>query len=813
MMCTPPIFRQYNSCFLPARLLLFILCTLGSAAGLAQTTQFSSLRQAFEQHTKRAVIEKVFVHTDREDYLAGETMWFKLYVVDGSRHQPLDLSKLAYVEVLDKENKPVLQAKTALENGSGSGSFYLPLSLKSGSYKLRAYTNWMKNFGPEFYFEKPVSLINTFTVPEYSAPVAEAAFDVQFFPEGGEMLSGIRSKVAFKALDSHGKGVAVKGVVVKEQGDTVAVFSPLKFGMGHFYFTPEANTTYKALVSLGTDSSFTSFSLPAVQSQGYVMQLEEEANDGLSISVSTNLPDQQLHLFVHTRQQVKVVETQKLTNGQAVFRLNKQQLGEGISHLTLINQQKQAVAERLYFRYPQNILSLDAGTNKNRYASRQQVELQLAASEKGNGTPANLSLAVYRTDSLSREEAAGNIMSYLWLSSDLKGHIESPAYYFSAKGPQTAQAMDNLMLTQGWRRFRWQELLEKEEAPALAYIPEYEGHIIRAVVTSKETGAPAAGVTTYLSVPGKLVQFYVSSTNEQGEALFITEQLYGLNDVILQNRPDQAGLYNIEISSPYATQYSAVPPAPFIIPEQYQEQLRLRHVQMQAQNTYWQEERNQLVAPRLDSAAFYRTPSKTYLLDNFTRFPTMEEVMREYVYEVRVRKQGGKFNFKLLDPNIRDYFENPPLVLLDGVPVTDTDKIIEYNPLKVEKLEVVTDRFFKGKDIMYDGIVSYTTYKGNLEGFPLNADLKQLDYDGLQLQREFYSPSYETQQQISSRKPDFRNLLHWSPQIVTGKDGKSSLSFYTSDLKGKFIVVVQGITPTGTAGVTTHTFEVEEDTL
>jgi hypothetical protein len=812
MICPLPLLFKYNTCLLHARLLLFMCCTLLSASVAAQSTRLNWLQTAFEQHADKGVVEKVFVHTDRGDYLAGETMWFKVYVLNGSTHQPLDLSKAAYVEVLDKNNTAVLQGKIALEKGMGMGSFYLPVSLKSGNYRLRTYTAWMKNFSPDLYFEKDITLINTFVVPESTASQAATAPDVQFFPEGGALVTGIRSKVAFKAVDAHGKGLAIRGAVVAEAGDTVALLQPLKFGMGHFYFTPEANVSYKAVVSSGTDSSLTAYPLPAAQNQGYVMELQDTGGEQISIQVRSTFNDEQLSLLVHTRQRVKAVEAKKTTAGKAVFSINKKQLGEGISHLTLFNQQQQPVAERLFFRYPANTLAIEASTDKQQYATRQPVSLQLATHQQGKATAANLSLAVYRTDSLSAEEE-GNILSYLWLTSDLKGNIESPAYYFKQKGPQVSQALDNLLLTQGWRRFSWSEVLEPETAPSFTHVPEYEGHIIHAVVTDKKTGLPVEGIDTYLSVPGKLVQFYVSSSNEQGELLFITKQFYGLNDIILQNAPGQQDLYSIKVTSPYSEQFSEAPAASFSLPQWYEQPLRLRHVQMQAQNTYWQEERNQLLAPKLDSAAFYRTPVKTYLLDNFTRFPTMEEVMREYVYEVRVRKQGGNYTFKVLNSAIKEYYESPPLVLLDGVPVSDINKIIEYNPLKVEKLEVVKDRFFMGKNQIFEGIVSYTTYKGNLEGFPLGADIINLEYDGLQLQREFYSPRYETQQQISNRKPDFRNLLHWSPQIITDREGKSRLSFYTSDLKGKFVVVVQGITANGTAGVTTHAFEVAEDTL
>jgi hypothetical protein len=791
---------------------LLLLCLLFPGTASAQNGAESELLQNFVQYHNQVLQEKIFVHTDCSDYLAGETIWFKLYAVDGAHHKPLDFSRIAYLELLDKENKPVLQAKVALENGFGNGSFYLPLSLQSGNYRMRAYTAWMKNFSPDFYFEKAITLVNTFTNPDLGPLAETASLDVQFFPEGGDLVSGIQSKVAFKAVDKNGKGVAVKGAVIKETGDTVALIEPLKFGMGHFYFKPEAGVTYKAVVSLGNDSLQT-FALPAARQQGYTLHVDDTGGEQLNIIVRSTFPDESILLFIHTRHRAKLAGAAKLNKGQLLLKVNKKDLGEGISHITLFNQQQQAVAERLYFRYPQHMLNIVAQTNALHYTPRQKVEVEISTmGEDKMAIPANLSMAVYHTDSLTGVDGS-NILSYLWLSSDLRGNIESPSYYFNATGLEVKEALDNLLLTQGWRRFRWQDIVQQQK-PLLSYIPEYEGHLIQAVVKEDGTGAPAEGVTYYLSIPGKQPKVYAATSNKQGQILFNTERLFGLRNVVLKNSSDNARTpLNISITTPYSSQYSSAVLPSLSLSGIGQNLLELRHIQMQTQNIYWREEKSRFIDPSQGSKAFYGTPDKTYMLDDFTRFPTMEEVMREYVYEVGVRKQNGKYIFKVVNPRNTDYYPEAPLVLLDGVPVFDVDKIIAFNPLMVEKLEVLTQKYISRGAGVYGGIISYTTYDADLKSYEAGAGDLNLEYDGLQLQREFYSPRYETQQQISNRKPDFRNLLHWSPQIITDREGKKGLSFYTSDLKGKFVVVVQGITANGTAGVTTHTFEVEEDTL
>src|ERR1700744_4371486 len=159
----------------------FALAILFSFSCQAQTLEY--IQGSFNNYKQSALQEKVFVHTDKGAYLTGEILWFKVYVVDGSYHKPFNLSKGAYVEVLDDALNPVMQAKVELKNGMGSGSLYIPVTLNNGNYHLRAYTNWMKNFNPDFYFDKKITIVNPQRAPVV-AKVNSTDFDIQFFPEG-----------------------------------------------------------------------------------------------------------------------------------------------------------------------------------------------------------------------------------------------------------------------------------------------------------------------------------------------------------------------------------------------------------------------------------------------------------------------------------------------------------------------------------------------------------------------------------------------------------------------------------------------------
>ncbi len=176
---------------------------------------------------------------------------------------------------------------------------------------------------------------------------------------------------------------------------------------------------------------------------------------------------------------------------------------------------------------------------------------------------------------------------------------------------------------------------------------------------------------------------------------------------------------------------------------------------------------------------------------------------------MNVRKRNGRYHLPVFDDALKSgTFEADPLVLLDGLPIFNLNNLLDYDPLKIRKMDLVTRKYFYGTT-HFDGIINFATYKGDFESFELDPRATVIDYEALQLQREFYSPSYETQEQITSHKPDFRNLLQWSPNINIGKQGKFQISFYSSDLTGKYVGVVQCISPDGNTGSGVVYFEVK----
>jgi hypothetical protein len=291
-----------------------------------------AIKTSFSNYSKQAFQEKIYVHTDKHFYIAGEIIWFKVYNVDACFHKPISLSKVAYAEVLDKNNKPVLQAKIALKDAAGSGSFFIPVDIPSGKYKLRTYTNWMKNYSEDFFFEKVITIINTQQVTQQPARNKPAVYDVELFPEGGNLVQGLQSKVAFKVTNENGKGESFTGFIVRNNTDTIATFNPLQFGIGTFTFTPGADR-YEAVIKL-PDGNIITKDFPKIYPEGFVMKIDNAETDALKITVQCNVASQQqVFLFAHTRQLIKKAEAAVIKNGIASFTINKKTLVKA-SHIS-----------------------------------------------------------------------------------------------------------------------------------------------------------------------------------------------------------------------------------------------------------------------------------------------------------------------------------------------------------------------------------------------------------------------------------------------------------------------------------------------
>jgi hypothetical protein len=376
--------------------------------------------------------------------------------------------------------------------------------------------------------------------------------------------------------------------------------------------------------------------------------------------------------------------------------------------------------------------------------------------------------------------------------------VDSPAYYFSGEGKEVSEALDNLLLVHGWQPDLGNQGAVPDGAP-VAHLPEYEGPVIRGRVVRKESGEPVPGVLCYLSSPGE--RFYAGNTvsDAKGELRFVARGLYGPVDLVAQTAGADSSL-RIELINPYSEKVPAFLLPSFSLPEKWKDQLASRHLDLQLASRFAAPALQQFRLPaKSDTTPFYGQPDSRYVLDDYTRFPTMEEVMREVTAEVRLQTENGRYQLRVVNLPYRQHFDADPLVLLDGVPVFNTNKLLSFDPLKVKRIDVLARKYFWGNTVN-SGLVSYLTYEGDLADFKPDPGVELLAYNGLQIPRVFSSPVYGAAEFRNSREPDRRQVLLWQPVVLTDAQGQGEVRFAASDVPGRYAVWVQGLAVGGRVG-------------
>ena len=747
--------------------------------------------------TEDSLVKKIYVHTDRNLYLAGELAWFAIYSVTGPGHMLNTDDRISYIELIDQHNKVVVQQKIALEAGRGRGSFPLPADMVSGNYLLRCYTAYMKNYGPGRYFEKQLTVINTLK-PYQGNLKAEDSADVQFFPEGGVLLSGYPSRVAFKITNPAGSGVSARGHLISSTGDTVTTLETFKFGMGNVVFTPAPNEVYTAHLYLESGRTIRKRISPVAKA-GYAFYAERSA-DSWQITIHASLQStHEAQVVVQSGLQTLSKHAVSLKNGRAAIRLLEKSLAPGVNRITLYSASGVPLAERLVFRHPGSVLAISLNSLKNTFNAREQVQVQAVLSALQQPDSAMLSMAVYRVDDADLPETA-DIRTSFFLGSELNGFIESPDYYLSAETPATIQAVDNLMLTQGWRSFRYKKLNSGAGFESEAY-----GHIASGKVIDNRSNQPAAGIMTYLTVPGNPIRLYTSVSDSLGRIRYELNEFYGAGEIIVQTDFSKDSVYRIEMDDSFSGEFSTNRPKALVLHPGWREYLKLSGLGMQIQHIYSGDKLNRLVEILRDTAPFYRKPHFTYELDDYKRFSSMTDVIMEYVLPATIRRRDGASRVEIINAHDRSIMSNP-LLLLDGVPVFNAEKVLGHDPYKIKRIDVLNTRYFQGRNT-YEGILSLMTYRGDLDGYQADPRALVMGYDGLQAERIFYAPVYDTPESRESRIPDNRNLLWWNPGITMHQSTHTE-KFYSSDQPGNYIVVLQGIDSGGNAGSASLKFTV-----
>jgi hypothetical protein len=421
--------------------------------------------------------EKVYLHFDNTGYYLDETIWFKAYAVSTPRHLPDTVSRVLYVELLNPLGTVLETKKLKIENGQCHGDFFLtPFNYEymAGFYEIRAYTKWMLNYGEETIFSRVFPVFNEpgkegdytsdmkndfdrqgFYFENHRKKATKLnRLNLMFYPEGGSLVMGLSSTVAFKATDSDGKGVSVSGKICNPKNQTITEFSSIHGGMGSFEYLPDENRNEAKI--LYENKEYT-FDLPKSLSQGYALKVNPFLENYLLLQIekSQEIPTASIGISILCRGEVVFFQAIEMDSKIKVLKIPKQDLRVGVNQITLFDAKGEIFAERSVFIYPQDNekILFKTQSDKKEYTDREWINIDISGPEN-----VFFSLSVRDASTLLSTSDVGNCVTDLLLSSDLKGFIENPDYYISSQKPEKAQALNLLMLVQSWKRYEWQSM-------------------------------------------------------------------------------------------------------------------------------------------------------------------------------------------------------------------------------------------------------------------------------------------------------------------------------------------------------------------
>lgn len=860
--------------------------------------------------------EKVYLHLDKPYYAIGDDIWFKAYVTIGADHRLSATSGILNVELISDKDSIKKAIKVPLSVGMGAGSFKLADSLSEGNYRIRAYTNLMRNAGDEYFFDRMIQVGNSisnnvFTKVNYTyttqqnnqqkvdavvtytnidgrpydgrevtyevqldnrrvargkgmtkadgslslsfvnnmptllksgtiitnirldakllpvtkiLPVKSTSLkvDMQFFPESGYLVNGVHSKVAFKAVGADGLGVDVKGIIVDDKNNEVAQLATQHLGMGIFYLSPEKGKTYTAKVTYA-DGSTAAVALPAATDRGYVLSVNNSDPDNVILRVALSpvtFQEQQgdeISLIAQSGGVVVYAAKSKLESAMFTSRVARSRFPAGIVQFTLFNSKGEPLNERIAFMQNTNTLNVKLGTPKGTYTPREKVKLNITSANKdGQPVTGAFSLSVIDETKVPVDESSeSTILSNILLSSDIKGYIEKPNYYFTNISDKTRADLDILMLTQGYRRFTWKQVMA-DNFPPLAFQPEKSLNITGHIKTLGGKPIPH-GKVTLLSTSGGM--FIIDTVaDEQGRFAFnnliftdsvkfaiqartakdkknVQIDLDNIDPQLItrsKNRPD----VEVNISSSMATYLQNSK-------RQFDDLLKYGLV---TRSTFLKEvsitEKKAPILKYSDNLNGPGNADQVIKSDDLELCATLSQCLVGKVSFVMFRN-GMAYSTRGLS--------GPMAIVVDGIQM-DSDFLDQLNAADVESVEVLRTT---ANTAIYgmrgsNGVLVITTKRGDSGSSYQRYAPGIITYTpvGYQRVKQFYSPKYDDPK-TNAKVADLRTTIYWTPNIITDKNGNASVEYFNADNPGTYRAVIEGIDSDGNLARQVYRYKVQ----
>jgi len=748
--------------------------------------------------------ERMYLHFDKSAYTAGETIWFKVYTMEAI--YPAMVSKSVYLDWTDNTGKTLLHSVFPLINGITNGQFEVPADYAGKALHVRGYTRWMLNFDSAFLYNKDIKIISrtpSTTKGEVITPT------ITFFPEGGDAVAGINNKIAFKANDQWGRPVKVKGNIIDKTGKVVSAFGPLHDGMGFFFLTPAAGASYTAKWKDEKNAEH-STPLPEIKSSGVTMQVGLQGDKRiLSVYASPDVAKSAgtLHIIGTMYQNIVFKINESIDKGLLQKTIPTQSLPSGILTVTVFDEQWNPLAERItYVNNREYLFHSEFEVKQWGLSHRAKDQIQISIPDT---LQASLSISI--TDQGIDTDSSDNIISHLLLASEIKGQVFNPAYYFSSEEDSVARHLDLVMLTHGWRRFKWEDVV-KGKFPKISFPRD----------------------TAYLSLSGKVLGVIPSQLRGAGDIfMFVKERDEKMKMVSIPIKPD--GSFNDPTQVFFDTirvYYSFPKKSPLAdAAVQFMDDRvpASANTKTSVHNPFWDTIGNYRHALLAEEAlsALKRAEGKVLeevIVKSKTKSPV--QILDEK-YASGLFSGGDGYQFDLVhDPfassaqSIFTYLQGKvpglqitvgggpggaaslnwrggaPQLYLDEMQ-SDPSFLSGLNVNDVAYVKVFRPPFFGGAGGGANGAIAIYTRRGNDVKMDPGKGLANNTVYGYTPIRQFYSPNYGTFDKRNEEK-DFRTTLYWNPNVnIVPNKRQVTLTFYNNDVSDFFRVVIEGMSTDG----------------
>ena len=610
--------------------------------------------------------------------------------------------------------------------------------------------------------------------------------DLQLFPEGGYLIEGKHSEIAFRAVTDFGKPFDFEGILVNSEGNQMQKVKTFYKGMGSFSLKPAENQQYSIEFNIPGSTKKFSFDIPEAEEEGLIMSLNEMQDSAILIDVATSSTNIINKIFIVVQQKGDIVWAAKSAlKDKTTVKVPVDDLQPGIIRITVFNSLGIPKTERLVFVNKKQIPNIFIDTDKDVYAPREQVTMNISLRDnKGKPIPGNISLAV--SDELfTTENPEQTIQSSFLLDAELKGTVASPAWYFQEKD-SADKALDLVMMTHGWRRFQWDSVLQVEKLQESRYTKQ-DG-ISGLVVNNRNRAVPKAKII----VTNKVNFDRFSLFADKSGTFYVPFSEYNLASHLLDfsvTSPDGSQKYHVITDHSFADKVASF----------------CMNISPLSEQTFYQEEdaryvNYQQVTP-LNPEYYKKEIPDTRAAQKWTNKntpPQKDYSSRTSVMEIiKEIKNFTMIGDKIVFPGNRNSFYNQQgaLIVVDGVMLGDNSDVLQtIAPSDIADINVTNDltEVHRYSALYSAGLIEITTKRGpgfTPESKNQNAELVNR---GFRIPREFYAPRYDDKSK-NKNQPDLRTTIYWNPEIIIGNSGDTTITFYNGDIKSRLILTAEGL--------------------